>query len=125
MKIEIENLDSDLRKAIEEAAEHLGLNDDTEVVKKSDYIYNIGGTDYYIVDEDEAYVRVNEEAEEILDDLIDSEVPEGWKEYINREEWFARHDVLTFEEILERTFDYVNFEGEFNGYEFYEVEEDV
>lgn len=122
MKIEIENLDSGLRKAIEEASYHIGADDNTEVVKISDYIYTIGDTKYYIVDEDEVYVRVNEEADEYLDELIYSEVPEDWQEYIDREAWFARHGTPTFEEILERMFDYVSFEGEFNGYEFYEVE---
>ena len=84
MKFEIENLDSELREAIELAAKY-------------------------------------------LDELIDSEVPEQWQDYIDRDAWFEAHDAFTFEEILERMFDHVNFEGEFNGYEFYEVEgeEDV
>lgn len=126
MKFEIENLNSDLREAIEQAANYLNFDDDTEVIKKSDYLYNIGGTNYYIVDENEAYVRVNEDADEYLDELIDSEVPEEWRDYIDRDAWFESHDAFTFEGILERMFDYVKFEGEFNGYEFYEVEgEDV
>ena len=126
MKIEIENLDSEIREAIERAAKYLDFNDDAEVVKISDYIYIIGDTKYYIVDENEAYGRVNEEADEYLDELIDSEVPEGWREYIDRDAWFESHDAFTFEGILERMFDYVKFEGEFNGYEFYEIEgEDV
>ena len=126
MKIEIENLDSDLREAIEQAAKYLDFNDDDEVIKISDYVYSIGNTKYYIVDENEAYVRVNEDADEYLDELIDSEVPEEWRDYIDRDAWFESHDAFTFEGILERMFDHVNFEGEFNGYEFYEVEgEDV
>lgn len=127
MKIEIENLDSEIREAIERAAKYLDFNDDAEVVKISDHVYIIGDTKYYIIDENEAYGRVNEEADEYLDELIDSEVPEQWQDYIDRDAWFEAHDAFTFEEILERMFDHVNFEGEFNGYEFYEVEgeEDV
>lgn len=126
MKIEIENLDSEIREAIERAAKYLDFNDDAEVVKISDHVYIIGDTKYYIVDENEAYVRVNEDADEYLDELIDSEVPKEWREYIDRDAWFESHDAFTFEGILERMFDYVKFEGEFNGYEFYEVEgEDV
>lgn len=126
MKIEIENLDSEIREAIERAAKYLDFNDDAEVVKISDHVYIIGNIKYYIVDENEAYGRVNEEADEYLDELIDSEVPEQWQNYIDRDAWFEAHDAFTFEEILERMFDHVNFEGEFNGYEFYEVEgEDV
>lgn len=124
--MKIEEFDPALREAIEQAANYLNFDDDTEVIKKSDYLYNIGGTNYYIVDENEAYVRVNEDADEYLDELIYSEVPEGWQDYIDREAWFEAHDAFTFEGILERMFDYVKFEGEFNGYEFYEVEgEDV
>lgn len=126
MKFEIENLNSDLREAIEQAAKYLDFNDDAEVVKISDYVYIIGDTKYYIVDENETYVRINEEADEYLDELIYSEVPEEWRDYIDRDAWFENHDAFTFEGILERMFDYVKFEGEFNGYEFYEVEgEDV
>ena len=126
MKMKIEEFDPALREAIEQAANYLNFDDDTEVIKKSDYLYNIGGTNYYIVDENEAYVRVNEDADEYLDELIDSEVPEEWRDYIDRDAWFESHDAFTFEGILERMFDYVKFEGEFNGYEFYEVEgEDV
>lgn len=126
MKFKIEEFDSDLREAIEQAAKYLNFKDDAEVVKISDHVYTIGDTKYYIVDEDEAYARVNEEADEYLDELIYSEVPEEWREYIDRDAWFENHDVFTFEEILERTFDYVNFEGEYKGYEFYEIEgEDV
>lgn len=127
MKFEIENLDSELREAIELAAKYLDFNDDAEIVKISDHVYIIGDTKYYIIDENEAYGRVNEEADEYLDELIDSEVPEQWQDYIDRDAWFEAHDAFTFEEILERMFDHVNFEGEFNGYEFYEVEgeEDV
>ena len=126
MKFEIEEFDPDLREAIEQAANYLNFDDDTEVIKISDYVYIIGNTKYYIVDENEAYVRVNEEADEYLDELIDLEVPEEWRDYIDRDAWFESHDAFTFEGILERMFDYVKFEGEFNGYEFYEVEgEDV
>ena len=124
--MKIEDFDPALRGAIEQAAKYLDFGDD-EVVKISDYVYIIGNTKYYIVDENEAYGRVNEEADEYLDELIDSEVPEQWQNYIDRDAWFEAHDAFTFEEILERMFDHVNFEGEFNGYEFYEVEgeEDV
>lgn len=126
MKFEIEEFDPDLREAIEQAANYLNFDDDTEVIKISDYVYIIGNTKYYIVDENEAYVKVNEEADEYLEELIELEVPEGWRDYIDRDAWFEAHDAFTFEGILERMFDYVKFEGEFNGYEFYEVEgEDV
>lgn len=126
MKMKIEEFDPALREAIELAAKYLDFNDDAEVVKISDHVYIIGDTKYYIIDENEAYGRVNEEADEYLDELIDSEVPEQWQDYIDRDAWFEAHDAFTFEGILERMFDYVKFEGEFNGYEFYEIEgEDV
>jgi hypothetical protein len=102
MKFEIENLNSDLREAIEQAAKYLDFNDDDEVIKISDYVYIIGDTKYYIVDENETYVRVNEEADEYLDELIYSEVPEEWRDYIDRDAWFESHDAFTFEGILER-----------------------
>ena len=126
MKMKIEEFDPALREAIELAAKYLDFNDDDEVVKISDNVYIIGDTKYYIIDENKAYSRVNEEADEYLDELIDSEVPKEWREYIDRDAWFESHDAFTFEGILERRFDYVKFEGEFNGYEFYEIEgEDV
>lgn len=122
MKMKIEDFDPALRGAIEQAAKYLDFGDDDEVVKISDYVYIIGNTKYCIVDENEAYGRVNEEADEYLDELIASEVPEEWQDFIDRDAWFEAHDAFSFEGILERMFDYVNFEGEFNGYEFYEVE---
>jgi hypothetical protein len=123
MKMKIEDFDPALRKAIELAAYRLNIDDDTEITQTDDHLYNIGDSKYYIIDSNESTEIVNEEAEEYLDELICSEVPKYWQDYIDKERWFEEHDYFTFDEVLERQFDYVNYIDEFNGFEFYEVED--